>query len=208
MLIAEISCSGQLHNGEKLPTTEFYVNKNTKRGYRSKCKACFHLYDKNREANIKRKYLTEKTCSDCNETLLLKHFYRCNRLPTGYRPECKDCYSIRRGRQPTSAVKREPRTEEDVRLSRVLHKYNLTLEKYYEMLAEQEGRCAICKGDNGGKSLVVDHDHSCCPSRKSCGKCVRSLLCAYCNWGLGSFRDDIARLQAASQYLISHASRC
>jgi hypothetical protein len=31
----------------------------------------------------------------------------------------------------------------------------------------------------------VDHDHSCCPGRQTCGKCVRGLICRQCNTAFG-----------------------
>ena len=66
-------------------------------------------------------------------------------------------------------------------------RYQISVEKYQEMLANQNYVCAICKQKETtvikGQtiSLAVDHDHSCCPGRKSCGKCVRGLLCKSCN---------------------------
>lgn len=37
--------------------------------------------------------------------------------------------------------------------------------------------------------LNIDHDHACCPTNISCGKCVRGTLCASCNLSLGWSRD-------------------
>lgn len=49
------------------------------------------------------------------------------------------------------------------------------------MLQEQGGVCAICKQPPRRNKLHVDHDHSCCPGKRSCGRCIRGLLCASCN---------------------------
>jgi len=71
--------------------------------------------------------------------------------------------------------------------------YNITLEQYKKLFNEQNGVCAIChqpetkKHHTSGKimSLSVDHDRSCCPEKKSCGECVRGLLCFACNVTIG-----------------------
>jgi len=86
--------------------------------------------------------------------------------------------------------------------------HGITLADYKEMLAAQDGRCAICgtdqPGGKHGKRFHIDHDHSCCPKGKSCEKCRRALLCANCNVGLGALGDDPDRLVAAASYLLGH----
>lgn len=81
--------------------------------------------------------------------------------------------------------------------------YGLTVEQYDKMLKEQGNRCAICRAavSNSKKdSFAVDHDHDCCSSIKSCGKCVRGLLCHMCNISLGQFKR-LYLLEKAMTYL-------
>lgn len=84
--------------------------------------------------------------------------------------------------------------------------YGLTPEAFDQLVLTQEGRCAICGTDDptdnkGAINWHVDHDHSCCPRKGSCGKCIRGLLCGRCNIGLGGFRDDPVVLANAAQYV-------
>lgn len=72
-----------------------------------------------------------------------------------------------------------------------------------EMEVAQGGACAICRAPFDGSTPCVDHDHACCPSGSSCGRCVRGLLCSPCNKGLGNFADDPDRLMAAVAYLLT-----
>lgn len=85
------------------------------------------------------------------------------------------------------------------------YRNGITLDQYDELLAGQGGGCAICgKRKPGGQGRFhVDHDHACCPGARSCGRCVRGLLCSRCNVGLGSFQDDVDRLTAAAAYLMT-----
>lgn len=65
-------------------------------------------------------------------------------------------------------------------------RYKMTIEQYDELFERQGGVCAICRvpaaeAAKDNRKLCVDHDHSCCPGQRSCGKCVRGLLCNHCN---------------------------
>ncbi len=66
--------------------------------------------------------------------------------------------------------------------------YGITVEDYDRMLTEQGGVCDLCKKVED--VFCVDHDHSCCPGNKSCGRCLRGLLCSDCNLALGKFGSD------------------
>lgn len=80
--------------------------------------------------------------------------------------------------------------------------YGITAAQYDAMLAAQGGGCAICTEQcSTGRRLAVDHDHSCCPGEKTCGKCIRGLLCGACNQGIGKLRDSPRLLIAAASYL-------
>jgi hypothetical protein len=74
-------------------------------------------------------------------------------------------------------------------------------EAYARLIVKQGGVCAICKLPPKGSRFSIDHDHSCCPGRDGCGRCIRGLLCSSCNMGLGYFRDDKERLKRAVAYL-------
>ncbi len=87
-------------------------------------------------------------------------------------------------------------------------RYHMTVEQYRGLSITQDGLCAICHKPETQKTngaihrLSIDHDHTCCPEKmRSCGKCVRGLLCGSCNRALGLFQDDEARLMEALAYL-------
>lgn len=84
----------------------------------------------------------------------------------------------------------------------MLHKkYGITKVMFEQMMEEQNGVCAICKNPPNRNYLAVDHDHSCCPGARTCGECVRGLLCASCNSVLGRLNDDATNL---IEYLNKH----
>jgi hypothetical protein len=77
-------------------------------------------------------------------------------------------------------------------------KYKITKQMYLDMLEQQGGVCAICKGLPKRNWLAVDHDHLCCPGTKTCGYCIRGLLCSSCNSFLGRVSDNP---QTLNEYL-------
>lgn len=82
-----------------------------------------------------------------------------------------------------------------------LCRYNLTLEQYECMLESQGFACALCKRpvQELVRRLDVDHDHQCCLGYKSCGKCIRGLLCNSCNQMVGKL--ERLGLAAVAVYL-------
>jgi hypothetical protein len=78
--------------------------------------------------------------------------------------------------------------------------FNRTLEWRNEQIAAQSNKCAICE-----KEFVytphVDHDHSCCAGKTSCGKCIRALLCHNCNTAIGNLKDSPELLRKAATYI-------
>ena len=80
--------------------------------------------------------------------------------------------------------------------------YSITPEIYDSVFERQGNGCAICgRVKDFAKHLVVDHDHSCCPGSKSCGQCIRGILCRMCNVSLGHFGDNMEGVLRAVKYL-------
>jgi len=112
---------------------------------------------------------------------------------------CRTCYNRERNQDPRV---------QDMRFSWKLQKYfNITREEYDRLLESQGGVCAICrKADPRGTRLCIDHDHACCPSEyKSCGKCIRGLLCVNCNRALGYLKDSVESAENMIGYLRKYA---
>ena len=118
-----------------------------------------------------------KMCARCVQWLPEPEFKPAPHTSDGLRVWCQVCVNTRR--------------------------YNITRTDYERLLSEQGNCCAICFGHSrDGKALHIDHDHACCPVwGRSCGKCVRGLLCSECNKGLGHFKDSVGLLAHAAIYV-------
>lgn len=165
-----------------------------------------------------------KQCKKCLRALPLDAFYRASGMRDGHRSECIECYNlVRKAKYPEireraiarakawqqanperhNENQRRRRTRPEVkareRAGHLRRKFGITAEDYDRLLAEQDGRCAICRRKpNSRISLHVDHEHR--------TKRVRGLLCFRCNNALGDFGDDAALLVTAIDYLMPPAT--
>ena len=132
----------------------------------------------------------------------MREYYRKNR--DKIRSAQRDYYALK-----GSAIReRANSNRETLGWPRELKRFGISPEDYARMLAEQGGVCAICGEPPEGERLAVDHGHACCPGDKSCGKCVRGLLCRRCNPLLGLAKDSTATLSAAIKYLSERGTMC
>lgn len=120
-----------------------------------------------------------KECSTCVEWLPEENFYTNTRHADGLEYFCKRCQ----------------------KLERVEKNYKLSAADIDEMFEKQSGTCGICP-KSLGDTWVVDHDHKCCniKGQKTCGDCVRGLLCSQCNIRLGHLENKTFTI-AAERYL-------
>jgi len=76
--------------------------------------------------------------------------------------------------------------------------YGLTQENFDRLLDAQQHTCGMCHEPfEEGQFIHVDHDHACCRAKnRSCGKCIRGLLCHTCNIALGHIERRYAMARA------------
>lgn len=159
---------------------EFPKAKSCRDGRHSYCKTCMVEYRMGKyDYKLKRMTQTDthKQCRNCEHLLSLSAFKN---------PKSTNCIEC------TKTLAR----------ARSIRRYGISLEDYDALFSKQQGRCAICNKTQT-KFLAVDHDHSCCSddATRSCGKCIRGLVCFECNIALGMVQDNVQILQAMIEYL-------
>lgn len=135
-----------------------------------------------------------KTCTKCHASKPLDAFHLLSHGKKGRHPRCKECRLTqereRYALDPQRQMQRPNRSRSVALRYERKRKYGITEEQMQARLAAQKNLCAICKFP---LPLCVDHCHT--------SSLVRGLLCSSCNIGLGHFKDDPVRLQAAIEYL-------
>lgn len=129
--------------------------------------------------------LGRKQCKTCMNWLPVDRFNKHHTTRDRLYIDCKECL-LKRGNA-----------------QRQYRKHGLTEDELVGMFANQGDACAICsRGIALDGKYAVDHDHGCCPtSERSCGNCVRGIVCPNCNTGLGMFQDSTTVLEQAIRYL-------
>lgn len=157
-----------------------------------------------------KKEVSVKICRTCNTSKSEEEFYT-------RKIDCIPCYNracVERQRRSRKADPKKWAEFDRARKAKVPARkqkgynlksmYGISIQDYDALLLTQNLQCAICGSDSPGSGHIyfcVDHDHACCPGKKSCGACVRGLLCGGCNKALGLFNDDIGRVANAIKYL-------
>ncbi len=163
-----------------------------------------------------------RLCFWCEIDRPLADFYVDKTRTSGLDNVCKPCrrqkrrerWAVNLNGQRDKAAANYARQAESFRyqqfVQRLRRVYRISDEQYFALLAEQGGRCALCREvevkihHNSGAvmRLAIDHDHDCCPSnRRTCGRCIRGLLCYECNLLIGKVTKRPELVKRFSDYL-------
>lgn len=133
-----------------------------------------------------------KICSKCGLEKRKDKYHKDRSKKDGLYSSCKECLSKI---YKSEEYKEKRRNEKYYKIKRKhrLKKYGVTSEEYKDMIRQQEGKCAICRGKDKNKKLAIDHCHE--------TGVVRGLLCSNCNRGIGFLKDSVVVLNKAIKYL-------
>lgn len=155
--------------------------------------------------------IDQKQCSRCREIKSFDEFSKDKYKKEGHCNQCKECQSNNfkkyrlNNKDKLTIRSKKWRIENptEYRNHKLKYLYNISFDQYNTLLIKQNNRCIGCnKHELECKNkLSVDHNHKCCPGVRSCGKCIRGLLCSQYNHALGLLSDNIQTLQNLINYL-------
>lgn len=142
-----------------------------------KCSRCREIKSENLFSyQNKEKGIRVSACKKC-----LQESQKKNRVENieEVREQDKKQYQKHKEKRVKAAREYRKKYPDRTRETNLKCRYGLTVEKYNEMLKEQNSRCAICgkPREKHSRNFAVDHNHT-------TGK-VRALLCDGCNYGVG-----------------------
>lgn len=184
---------------EQKPLSEFQSETRASGPYRRpKCKAC-----SSDPSRVAVRDGGTRACTRCEKTKPIAEF---NRTRAGRaRSTCRPCQSdeyrdyVARNREKVSAAKRAQKYR---------WRFNMEIADVEARFAAAGDSCEVCgihRDATHNQTLVLDHDHNCCPGEQTCGRCVRGVLCTKCNVGLGALDDDPLRVIALMDYITGRA---
>lgn len=142
--------------------------------------------------------MTVKLCIKCGEEKELEYFCKSKNYKDGRRGTCKRCHT----NYMLNYYKNNPdKNREKIKLNTkpkaAWKRHRITEEQYNKLYSLYDGKCHSCKKN---EAICIDHDHLCCQSNRSCGKCVRGILCHHCNTALGLLKDDVNVIILLAEY--------
>lgn len=192
-VIGGVTVQNCIECGEMKPlTNEFFaIRSASSTGFNSRCKVCVNVNQRALRTDNPEYETYKANQREANKTKYAEN-------PEYYQEKSR----LWRLANPEKALEAQRRFE-STRV-RSFERYGITEAQYDAMLHAQGGVCAIkgCNRTNKNKRMDIDHDHACCPGDRSCGKCVRGLVCGPCNKAMGLLRDDPSLASALSDYLI------
>lgn len=198
------NCGKEAHSKEDLSLFVKDVKKTKFFHTKALCKVCNSNITREKRAGT---YIYPDKTTRCKKCGLVPEddlererlFPKDRSMKTGFMNLCKPCNSLR--------VQKHQKDNPEMLKKRVrryqISKYGISEGEYLRLLDLQNNSCAICEKSvvSLPRNLYIDHDHSCCAGKISCGKCVRGLLCPGCNFLLGQSEDRVYVLERAIMYL-------
>lgn len=200
--------------GEREGIVEFYASR-----HKRKCKPCYRAYRtalyaanpdvRERTNKLRSKWRKAHPEYDVKWRAAHRERVRAYKKKAAAKAYAADPEGVRaRNREYVAKSNAaHPERAYELRLQLACKRRGISVEKYYEMFAAQEGLCAICRKPETTKQkdttwrLSIDHDHS---FAEGDPRGVRGLLCNRCNVTLGKCRDDYALFVAFADYIHTH----
>jgi hypothetical protein len=176
--------------GVKKPFDAFSPSKKNRDGRASYCRTCVNVRNvsyrdqrRGRPSARAAALAGQKWCPRCRTSKPIAQFGKNRSAADGLTSYCLPCH-----REVTRAntIKLHGSTRE----YHLRRRYGITSADFDALVAAQGGLCALCRER---VPEHVDHDHV--------TGVVRGVLCSGCNQGLGNFRDSVAALRNAIDYL-------
>ena len=146
-----------------------------------------------------------RLCAACMQYRPWDDIINAKRNANGKGPYCKACFNAR-----AKKLRDRPERAPLIAVARRKQIYNLDAEQEKLFLAHAGGEmpCDACgKPFAEGELPFVDHDHNCCPGRKSCGGCVRGYIHSACNTILAFAKDSPGILESLAEYAYDFSFR-